>query len=174
MKEANQFYCKICAPADVNQRKNEEAHASITSNKVDGGYKCDKCRIIVKSNYSLKRHVTRIHDADNDTVEKVENVETIPGEQGQMEIKESEHEEHVVKQTNGVKDILGFLKSIGLEQYLNVFQDNDMELPILLDLREEEFMDMVKDLGIKSWAHRHKIKRAIEALKPSSKPKKDS
>ena len=55
-----------------------------------------------------------------------------------------------------------FLKNIGLEQYINVLSDNDMEMDVLLDLRPEEFMDMVKDLGIRSFAHRHKLKRAVE------------
>ena len=39
-----------------------------------------------------------------------------------------------------------------------------MEMDVLLDLRPEEFMDMVKDLCIKSFAHRHKLKGAVENL----------
>ena len=58
------------------------------------------------------------------------------------------------------------LQNICLEQYTNVFSDtdNDMEMDVLLDLRPQEFMDMVKDLGIKSFAHRHKLKGAVENL----------
>ena len=67
-----------------------------------------------------------------------------------------------------------FLKNIGLEQYTNVFSDNDMEMDVLLDLRPEEFMDMVKDLGIKSFAHRHKLKRAVEHLISNENDKKDA
>ena len=32
-------------------------------------------------------------------------------------------------------------------------------------MRIDEFMEMSKELGISSWAHRHKIKRAIEEKK---------
>ena len=36
---------------------------------------------------------------------------------------------------------------------------------MLKDLRPEEFMDMVKDIGISLWGDRHKLKRAIEEVK---------
>ena len=38
-------------------------------------------------------------------------------------------------------------------------------MKVLLDLRPEGFMDMSKELGMKTWAHRHKIKRALEEYK---------
>ena len=66
---------------------------------------------------------------------------------------------------NTEEDIASFLKSIGLEQYENIFKDNHIDVNVLHDLRPEEFMDMAKDLGLNSWAHRHKIKRAIEESK---------
>ena len=38
-------------------------------------------------------------------------------------------------------------------------------MKVLLDLRPEEFMDMSKELEMNTWAHRHKIKRALEEYK---------
>ena len=48
--------------------------------------------------------------------------------------------------------------------YENVFIENDIDIHVLLDLRPDEFMSMAKELGVNSWAHRHKIKRALENL----------
>ena len=41
-------------------------------------------------------------------------------------------------------------------------------MKVLLDLRPEEFMDMSKELEMNTWAHRHKIKRALEEYKAES------
>ena len=47
-----------------------------------------------------------------------------------------------------------------------MFETEKIDLDMLLDLRDEEMMDMFKNIGIVSWGIRHKFKRAVEDLKP--------
>ena len=61
-----------------------------------------------------------------------------------------------------------FLVKLELNQYVKIFKENHIEMKVLLDLRPEEFMDMSKELEMNTWAHRHKIKRALEEYKAES------
>ena len=158
--DKNQFYCKVCICS--NQSQNKETSSSNTYNsKVDGGFKCEKCGIIVKSNYSLKRHMGRIHTGGEELQESV----------AENDASGSSHAEQIIEnhdvnaESDNTTGILRFLTKIGLEQYGPRFDENDINMAVLLDLRTEEFMDMVKELGIASWGHRQKMKRAIEEIK---------
>ena len=55
-----------------------------------------------------------------------------------------------------------YTRNVGLEQYESILKYNDIDLDILIYLRPEEFMNMAKDLGIYSWAHRHELNKVIE------------
>ena len=58
-----------------------------------------------------------------------------------------------------------FLVKLELNQYVKIFKENHIEINVVLDLEPDEFLGMSKELGINSWAHRHKIKRALEEYK---------
>ena len=67
--EKSQFFCRVCVPTNHPGRsEDEETHIT----NVVNGFKCQKCDLIVKTKYSMMRHVTRMHD-DQGNVE-VENV----------------------------------------------------------------------------------------------------
>ena len=55
--------------------------------------------------------------------------------------------------------IEAWLKEIGLERYLELFQDNDIDPEILPDLTEADFEKLGVSLG-----HRKKLMRAIAVL----------
>ena len=135
-----QFYCNMCTPSDTNQDKDMETSTRIAC-KVAGGFKCQKCGLISKSYYNLKRHIGRMH-LEEETEAPIEQVNEVAREPDNVDgINESDDPSHTESD-----NIDRFLKNIGLEQYTNVFSDNDMD--VLLDLRPEEFTDMVKDFGI--------------------------
>ena len=149
------FNCKVCTPAEQRQSQLEKAQAKTTHcAKVDGGFKCEKCELVVKTMHNLKRHIERKHIEEEEQAIIIDESSNI-----------IDHREKDVKVDNNISD---FLKSIGLEKYTNIFKDTDIDINVLLDLRTDEFMEMSRELGISSWAHRHKIKRAIEERK--SKP----
>ena len=151
-KHKNQFYCKICSPTQDKALVEQETQRETCVSKVNNGFKCGKCGLVSKSKYNITRHMERKHveeqAVNNDVEIPVINKETLKA-----------------TSKNTEEDIASFLKSIGLEQYENIFKDNHIDVNVLHDLRPEEFMDMAKDLGLNSWAHRHKIKRAIEESK---------
>ena len=151
--EKNNFYCKVCTLAEQRENPVQKAQTkNMHSGKVDGGFKCDQCSLVLKTKYNLNRHIERKHVGEQE-----ENLNE--------ELQESRNCPRNNTQSKRSVDIKTFLKDIGLEQYENIFNENDIDIEVLLDLRSDEFMDMSKELGIMSWAHRHKIKRAIEDRK---------
>ncbi|MCG8543843.1 MAG: AAA family ATPase [Alphaproteobacteria bacterium] len=54
-----------------------------------------------------------------------------------------------------------WLESIGLEQYSETFEDNDLDLDVVADLSESD----IKGLGITSLGHRKRLLHAIDALR---------
>ena len=94
------------------------------------------------------RHIERKHIGEEEEAVIIEESSDII-DQREKEVKEDD-------------DINDFLNNIGLEQYANIFKENDIDIHVLFDLRINEFMEMSKELGISSCAHRHKIKRAME------------
>jgi hypothetical protein len=59
-----------------------------------------------------------------------------------------------------IGDLEGFLKGLGLSQYVQIFHDNDIDMDALLYLEEAH----LKELGI-SLGHRLKLANAIAALR---------
>ena len=70
--EKYQFYCKVCNHTVSHENSSGGSSTNETSCilKLDNGYKCAKCVLVVKSNYGMKRHVERKHQAeDSATIE---------------------------------------------------------------------------------------------------------
>ena len=49
-------------------------------------------------------------------------------------------------------------------QYNDLFMKENVDLEMLTKLTDGEYMDMFKELGINSWGHRHKLKKAVQVL----------
>src|ERR1700738_1242832 len=57
-------------------------------------------------------------------------------------------------------DIAAWLRGLGLEQYAQLFRDNDIDGEILSGMTAED----LKELGISSFGHRRRLLNAIAAL----------
>jgi class 3 adenylate cyclase len=57
-------------------------------------------------------------------------------------------------------DVAAWLRGLGLEQYAQLFRDNDIDGEILCGMTAED----LKELGISSFGHRHRLLNAITAL----------
>ena len=57
-------------------------------------------------------------------------------------------------------DIEAWLRGLGLEQYAQLFRDNDIDGEILCGMTAED----LKELGISSFGHRRRLLNAITAL----------
>jgi class 3 adenylate cyclase/tetratricopeptide (TPR) repeat protein len=57
-------------------------------------------------------------------------------------------------------DVAAWLRGLGLEQYTQLFRDNDIDGEILCGMTAEDF----KELGISSFGHRRRLLNAITAL----------
>src|SRR5689334_8510898 len=61
-------------------------------------------------------------------------------------------------------DVAAWLRGLGLEQYAQLFRDNDIDGEILRGMTAED----LKELGISSFGHRRKLLTAIAALAAAS------
>jgi hypothetical protein len=57
-------------------------------------------------------------------------------------------------------DVATWLRGLGLEQYAQLFRDNDIDGEILCGMTAED----LKELGISSFGHRRRLLNAITAL----------
>ncbi len=57
-------------------------------------------------------------------------------------------------------DVAAWLRGLGLEQYAQLFRDNDIDVEILCGMTAED----LKELGISSFGHRRRLLNAITAL----------
>jgi len=57
-------------------------------------------------------------------------------------------------------DVAAWLRGLGLEQYAQLFRDNDIDGEILCGMTAED----LKELGIGSFGHRRRLLNAITAL----------
>ena len=57
-------------------------------------------------------------------------------------------------------DVAAWLRGLGLEQYAQLFRDNDIDGEILCGITAED----LKELGIRSFGHRRRLLNAITAL----------
>src|SRR5215510_10972005 len=58
-------------------------------------------------------------------------------------------------------DVAAWLRGLGLDQYAQLFSDNDIDSEILCGMTEED----LKELGISSFGHRRRLFNAISALR---------
>jgi predicted ATPase/class 3 adenylate cyclase len=61
--------------------------------------------------------------------------------------------------------IAAWLKSLGLEQYVDCFAENDIDFSVLQDLTDED----LEKIGVRSLGHRRKLLRAIADLQGTKK-----
>jgi class 3 adenylate cyclase len=64
----------------------------------------------------------------------------------------------------GMQEIAQWLEKLGLGQYAQRFGENDIDLPILSDLTDQD----LKELGVSSLGHRRQLLRAIAELDGAS------
>src|SRR5437588_4489059 len=57
-------------------------------------------------------------------------------------------------------DVAAWLRGLGLEQYAQLFRDNDIDGEILCGMTAED----LKELGVSSFGHRRRLLNAITAL----------
>ena len=62
-----------------------------------------------------------------------------------------------------------YSKELGLETYKEVFDKEMIDLKMLLELNEGEFMEMVRDIGMIPWGHRHTLRKAVENINKNNK-----
>jgi class 3 adenylate cyclase/predicted ATPase len=67
-------------------------------------------------------------------------------------------------------DVAEWLRGLGLEQYAQLFSDNDIDGEILCGLTAED----LKELGISSFGHRRRLLKAITALGGGPPPTRDA
>jgi class 3 adenylate cyclase/tRNA A37 threonylcarbamoyladenosine biosynthesis protein TsaE len=65
----------------------------------------------------------------------------------------------------GMQEIAQWLEKLGLGQYAQRFGENDIDLPILSDLTDQD----LKELGVSSLGHRRQLLRAIAELDGASR-----
>ena len=75
------------------------------------------------------------------------------------------HKKLVMDNKKEIVSINDFLEANGLEEYEQLFETEKIDLDMLLDLKEEEFNEMVQAIGIVPWGHIHKLIKAIYLLK---------
>jgi SAM domain (Sterile alpha motif) len=63
-----------------------------------------------------------------------------------------------------VNEIRTWLDGIGLAQYANAFESNDIDIDLLGQVDDQ----VLKDIGVSSAGHRLRIRNAIAKLKPAS------
>jgi SAM domain (Sterile alpha motif) len=67
-------------------------------------------------------------------------------------------------------DVARWLRGLRLEQYEQVFRDNDIDSAVLPSLTAED----LKELGIASVGHRRRVLEAITALRERGEPAGDT
>ena len=72
------------------------------------------------------------------------------------------------KKAKEIGSVNYILKLIDLEQYIEVLEAEQIDLDTLLSLKPEQFMEMVRDVGITPWGHRHKLREALDNLKETT------
>ena len=156
-----QFYCKICIPSTAVEKRNENPSESQSHiRKVENGFKCEKCGLVAKTKYSIRRHMERKHSGIDiqQPMETSEPDELVNLCNNASKVSEEKSDEKV----SCVNDVLD---AINLAEYKAIFEAEKIDLDMLLDLRPDEFMEMVKDVGIVPWGHRRLLRKAIEDIK---------
>ena len=72
------------------------------------------------------------------------------------------------KKAKEIGSVNYILKLIDLEQFIEVLEAEQRDLDTLFSLKPEQFMEMVGDVGITPWGHRHKLREALDNLKETT------
>ena len=70
----------------------------------------------------------------------------------------------LLERAHVMSDVRTWLAGIGLGQYADAFEANDVEMDLLKDVDDQ----MLKDIGVTSAGHRLRIRNAIAKLAPTS------
>ena len=54
------------------------------------------------------------------------------------------------------------LKTLNLCQYDELLEQERVDLDMMFKLKQEELMEMFRDIAILPWGHRHKIRKALD------------
>ena len=69
------------------------------------------------------------------------------------------------------EDIAKYIKTLPkLDQYADIFLENDIDGPTLLATRDSDLPDVLSELGIKSAIHRSKLTAELMKIKTSALP----
>ena len=118
--------------------------------KVDRGFKCYKCDLVTTTKYSMKRHIDRKH-GQKDAVNEITN-----------ETNAIENELIHPILTKVTDELDEVLENAGLGRFRHLFDKENIDISMLLDLDTDEFMNMAKELGISSWGERRNLKKAVQ------------
>ena len=66
-----------------------------------------------------------------------------------------------------VKTIEDLLKHINLQQYTDLFKAEMIDLKMLMNLKSDQIMEMMRDIGILPWGHRHILRTTLEEMNKS-------
>ena len=101
----------------------------------------------------MKRHIERKHAYQVHSESIVVTNEPLVSEVSLANV--------VIKVPASMEELLNNLE---FEIYKEVFAKEIIDLKMLLRLKASEFMEMVRDIGISAWGHRHKIRKSVEEI----------
>ena len=141
-QDRSRFLCKLCAPSNEQEQSQTTHEQGSQIARVANGFKCNICSLTVKTKYSIKRHVGRMH-GDIDFVQETTTINS----KGPKK-----------------KNLVDILKTANLMQYNALFIKENIDLDILKGLNDDECMDMFREIVISTWGHRHQLKKAVQCL----------
>ena len=121
-----------------------------------------ECSLVVKTSYRMKRHFVRMHETRAET--EVMDVNAEDDDRNANSTKNVECDE--VDKRN-VKTIEDLLKQINLPQYTDLFKAEMIDLKMLMNLKSDQILEMMRDIGIFPWGHRHILRITLEEMNKS-------
>lgn len=112
----------------------------------------------------MKRHITNQHidlgstvESPNSTPEAI-TAETEMTTAAECDLTQQEVFPPTPRREQTLNDLL---KKENLEKCISLFERENVDLAMLLQMKDTDYMDMFKDLGISAWGNRFKIKKAV-------------
>ena len=142
------FLCKSCKPE--SRKKTTEVHT-----KTANGYECQVCSFKTSFKYSLKRHIDKQHGGNSQSSqEEVEN---------HIEIEIAPVVESL--ETFRSHSIAQMLEKVGLSNLSIKFDEQGVDLDMLIGLNNDDMKECMKEVGINRFGDRHKILQQIQIEK---------
>ena len=144
------FLCKSCKPCSTSSRR--------TAPKPLDGFKCDHCDFKTAFKYNLQRHVENKHtgEADFSVNQITESTEANEEELGDADIS------NVVDSNYSLTNML---KELDLENLLENFVSDGVDLAMLLSFNNTDMKECMKDIGIRRFGDRHRIVEKVVILR---------